>query len=47
MARLHRKLPSDKDKATMTKLLNDCYKYAVAINSHDHPISILWMTGDK
>ena len=21
----------------MTKLLNDCYKYAVAINSHDHP----------
>ena len=25
------------DKVIMTKLLNDCYKYAVAINSHDHP----------
>ena len=31
------KLPSDDDKAIFTKLLNDCYKYAVAINSHDHP----------
>jgi hypothetical protein len=31
------KLPSEDDKAIMTKLLNDCYKYAVAINSHDHP----------
>jgi hypothetical protein len=30
-------LPSDDDKAIFTKLLNDCYKYAVAINSHDHP----------
>jgi hypothetical protein len=30
-------LPSEDDKAIMTKLLNDCYKYAVAINSHDHP----------
>ena len=31
------KLPSEDDKAIMTKLLNECYKYAVAINSHDHP----------
>ena len=31
------KLPSDEDKVVMTKLLDDCYKYAVAINSHDHP----------
>jgi hypothetical protein len=31
------KLPLDDDKAIFTKLLNDCYKYAVAINSHDHP----------
>jgi hypothetical protein len=31
------KLPSDEDKAIMTKLLDECYKYAVAINSHDHP----------
>jgi hypothetical protein len=31
------KLPSDDDKAVFTKLLDDCYKYAVAINSHDHP----------
>ena len=30
------KLPPE-DKATMTKLLNDCYKYAIVINSHDHP----------
>ena len=29
------KLPSEDDKVIMTKLLNDCYKYAVAINSHD------------
>jgi hypothetical protein len=31
------KLPSEDDKAIMTKLLNDCYKYAVAINNQDHP----------
>ena len=31
------KLPSDEDKVVMTKLLDSCYKYAVAINSHDHP----------
>ena len=31
------KLPSNDDKAVFTKLLDDCYKYAVAINSHDHP----------
>ena len=31
------KLPSEDDKAIMTKLLDECYKYAVAINSHDHP----------
>jgi hypothetical protein len=30
-------LPSENDKATFTKLLDDCYKYAVVINSHDHP----------
>lgn len=28
------KLQSDEDKAVLTKLLNDCYKYSVAINSH-------------
>jgi hypothetical protein len=27
------KLPSDEDKAVLTKLLKDCYKYSVAINS--------------
>ena len=31
------KLPSEDDKLMMTKLLDECYKYAVAINSHDHP----------
>jgi hypothetical protein len=31
------KHPSDEDKVVMTKLLDSCYKYAVAINSHDHP----------
>ena len=31
------KLPSDDDKVILTKLLNEYYKYAVAINSHDHP----------
>ncbi|MGH9985736.1 MAG: hypothetical protein ACRD8W_17465 [Nitrososphaeraceae archaeon] len=30
-------LPSDEDKVVFTKLLDDCYKYAVAINSHHHP----------
>lgn len=27
------KLPSDDDKLVFKKLLNDCYKYSVAINS--------------
>jgi hypothetical protein len=27
------KLPSDDDKVIFTKLLNDCYKYSVAINN--------------
>jgi hypothetical protein len=31
------KLPSDEDKVVFTKLLNDCYKYAVAIYNYDHP----------
>jgi hypothetical protein len=31
------KLLSEDDRARLTKLLNGCYKYAVAINSHDHP----------
>ena len=31
------KLPTDEDKVVFTKLLDSCYKYAVAINSHDHP----------
>ena len=26
-------LPSDDDKAALTKQLNDCYKYSLAINS--------------
>ena len=34
------KLPSEDDKAIMTKLLNDCYKYAVAINCYDHPFPV-------
>ena len=25
-------LPFDKDKAVLTKLLDDCYKYSIAIN---------------
>jgi hypothetical protein len=29
------KLPSDEDKAVLTKLLKDCYNYSVAINSHE------------
>jgi len=28
------KLPSDHDKKIFTKLLDDCYKYSVAINNH-------------
>jgi hypothetical protein len=28
------KLPSDEDKLVLTKLLNDCYNYSVAINNH-------------
>ena len=33
------KLPSDEDKLVLTKLLNECYKYSVAINIHaqSHP----------
>ena len=33
------KLPSDEDKLVLTKLLNDCYKYSVAMNNHaqTHP----------
>lgn len=36
------KLPSDEDKTILTKLLNDCYKYSVAINNHAqlHPFPI-------
>lgn len=28
------KLPTDEDKTILTKLLNDCYMYSVAINNH-------------
>jgi hypothetical protein len=28
------KLTSEEDKAVLTKLLNDCYEYSVAINVH-------------
>ena len=28
------KLPSDEDKTILTKLLNDCYKYSLAMNNH-------------
>jgi hypothetical protein len=33
------KLPSDGDKAILTKLLNDCYQFSLAINGHaeTHP----------
>jgi hypothetical protein len=49
------KLQTDEDKATLTKLLNDCYKYSVAINNHSqtHPfpseslIMALLLTQDK
>ena len=35
------KLPSDEDKAILTKLLNDCYEYSLAMNNHaqEHPFS--------
>jgi hypothetical protein len=31
--------PSDKDKAVLTKLLESCYKYSLAMNEHfqEHP----------
>jgi hypothetical protein len=34
-------LPNDDDKVVLTKLLESCYKYSVAINSHaeTHPFS--------
>ena len=28
------KLPTEEDKAILTKLLNECYKYSLAINNH-------------
>jgi hypothetical protein len=28
------KLPSDEDKAILTKLLNECYEYSLAMNNH-------------
>ena len=33
------KLPSDEDKAVLTKLLDNCHKYSVAINNYTqlHP----------
>jgi hypothetical protein len=33
------KLPTDEDKVVLTKLLNSCYKYSLAINNHTqlHP----------
>lgn len=33
------KLPSDDDRKIFTNLLDDCYKYSVAINNHtkSHP----------
>jgi hypothetical protein len=33
------KLPSDEDKVVLTKLLDSCYQYSVAINNHaqEHP----------
>lgn len=40
-ARLIDKLPSDDDKDVFTKLLNECYKYSVAINNQaqEHPLA--------
>ncbi|MGH9977846.1 MAG: hypothetical protein ACRD8Z_18725 [Nitrososphaeraceae archaeon] len=41
-------LPTDEDKAVLTKLLNDCYKYSLAINSqaqmHPFPSESLIMS---
>jgi hypothetical protein len=33
------KLPNDEDKVVLTKLLDSCYEFAVAINNHaqEHP----------
>jgi hypothetical protein len=33
------KLPADEDKVVLTKLLNSCYKYSLAMNEHsrEHP----------
>jgi hypothetical protein len=33
------KLPTDEDKSILTKLLNDCYRYSIAMNDHSqiHP----------
>ncbi len=28
------KLPADEDRVVLVKLLNDCYKYSLAINEH-------------
>ena len=35
------KLTSDEDKVILTKLLNECYKYSLAMNNHaeEHPFS--------
>ena len=35
------KLPSDEDKAILTKLLNNCYEYSLAMNNHaeKHPFT--------
>jgi hypothetical protein len=34
-------LPLDEDKAILTKLLNNCYEYSLAMNNHaqEHPFS--------
>jgi hypothetical protein len=34
-------LPTDEDKVVLTKLLESCYKYSLAINEHaqEHPFS--------
>ena len=34
------KLSSDEDKVVLTKLLNDCYKYSLAINEHTQNASV-------
>jgi hypothetical protein len=42
------KLPPDEDKAVLTKLLNDCYKYSISINNqaqiHPFPSESLIMS---